>query len=65
MHFQDIPSGQVHEFQVMRPNEKILLYKLRLGDEPLLAPVVCIKCWFYFSSREGEGRSVGEIIYAF
>ena len=34
-----IPPGQVHEFQVMRPGEKTLLYKLRLGDEPLLAPI--------------------------
>ena len=35
----NIPPGQVHEFQVMRPGEKTLLYKLRLGDEPLLAPI--------------------------
>lgn len=34
----EIPSGQVHEFQVVRPNENIFVYKLRLGDEPLLAP---------------------------
>lgn len=37
---KDIPSGHVHEFQVIRPNQPTMTYKIRLGDEPLLAPVV-------------------------
>ena len=35
----DIPAGHIHEFQVIRPHQKILTYKLKLGDEPMLAPV--------------------------
>ncbi|XP_002166225.2 actin-related protein 8 isoform X1 [Hydra vulgaris] len=34
-----LPSGQVHEFQVVTPDKNIQTYKLRLGDEPLIAPV--------------------------
>ncbi|XP_066935887.1 actin-related protein 8-like [Clytia hemisphaerica] len=34
----DIPSGHVHEFQVMRPDQPTMMYKIRLGDEPILAP---------------------------
>lgn len=35
----EIPPGHVHEFQVMRPNEQTMSYKIKLGDEPILAPV--------------------------
>lgn len=35
----DIPSGHVHEFQVVQPDKKARLYKIKLGDEPLLAPI--------------------------
>eukprot|EP00112_Aurelia_sp_Birch-Aquarium-sp1_P000617 Seg1058.8 transcript_id=Seg1058.8/GoldUCD/mRNA.D3Y31 product="Actin-related protein 8" protein_id=Seg1058.8/GoldUCD/D3Y31 len=35
----DIPVGHVHEFQVYRPQESGLLYQLKLGDEPLQAPI--------------------------
>ena len=30
----------MHEFQVMRPNQSAMTYKIRLGDEPILAPSV-------------------------
>jgi len=36
----DIPSGKIHEFQVMQPDsEESFIYKLKLGDEPILAPI--------------------------
>ncbi|XP_065066274.1 actin-related protein 8-like [Rhopilema esculentum] len=35
----DIPVGHVHEFQVYRPQESGLLYQIKLGDEPLQAPI--------------------------
>lgn len=38
--FKDIPSGQVHEFQVHRQGEKPRLYELKLGDEAMQAPMV-------------------------
>lgn len=37
---KDIPSGQIHEFQVHRQNEKPHLYELKLGDEAMQAPMV-------------------------
>ena len=37
---QDIPAGQIHEFQVHRPGEKPQLYELKLGDEVMQAPMV-------------------------
>ena len=39
---QDIPAGQVHEFQVHRPGKKPLLYELKLGDEVMQAPMVIV-----------------------
>jgi len=36
----DIPVGQIHEFQVYRPQKRGLLYQIKLGDEPLQAPIV-------------------------
>lgn len=35
----EIPVGHIHEFQVYRPQESGLLYQLKLGDEPLQAPI--------------------------
>ena len=37
---QDIPAGQIHEFQVHRPGVKPVLYELKLGDEVMQAPMV-------------------------
>ena len=37
---QDIPAGQIHEFQVHRPGVRPLLYELKLGDEVMQAPMV-------------------------
>lgn len=42
--FQDIPAGQIHEFQVHRPGLKPLLYELKLGDEVMQAPMVNVCC---------------------
>ncbi|XP_028395260.1 actin-related protein 8-like [Dendronephthya gigantea] len=36
---QEIPAGQIHEFQVHRPGVKPLLYELKLGDEVMQAPM--------------------------
>ena len=30
----------MHEFQVIHPGRKSVLYQIKLGDEPILAPIV-------------------------
>lgn len=36
---QEIPGGQVHEFQVLGPHQQPRMYKLKLGDEAIQAPM--------------------------